>query len=116
MYLTKYGQVEHSYYLDVSFDGDRFLFNESKVEKIDLTDFKREEIASCCLPYHMAGHDDCQLIHATDTRFLWRIIFPQKCENRNCPIRDGFELFVEQDFLVNSCDGNGNEYKIATIH
>ena len=42
-----------SYYLDISFDGEQFLFNESKFENFDLADFTREEIASCCLPYQI---------------------------------------------------------------
>ena len=51
--LVKY--AGHSYYADVSFDGEQFLLNESKVEKF--YDFKRDEIlnAYCCLPYHMVG-------------------------------------------------------------
>ena len=118
MYRTGFG---YSCYLNVSFDGERFLFNESKVENmenIDLTDFNRKEIASCCLPYHMVtpkyytGFESyCQLINATDTRLLWKIESPRKCKNRNCPIREGFQLLVEQDFLINSREGNGNEYK-----
>ena len=99
---------DDSYYLDVSFDGERFLFNETKVEKVDHTDFTREEIASCCLPYHMVGEF---IINATETRLLWLIPSPRRCQNRNCPIREGFHLLVEQDFLINSRDGNGNEFK-----
>ena len=113
-----------SYSLAVSFDGERFLFNESKVEKfLKNSDFKHEESASC-LPYHMVENNMfycdhefyerdvyCQLLNATDTRLLWLIRSPRKCENRNCPIREGFYILVEQDFLVNSRDGNGNELK-----
>jgi len=55
MYRTERNDKgDDSYYLDVSFDGERFLFNETKVEKVDHTDFTREEIASSCLPYHMS--------------------------------------------------------------
>ena len=114
-----------SYYLHVSFDGERFLFNETKVEKVDHTDFTREEIASCCLPYHMvvdteyrhrynSSYRNCRLMNATDTRLLWSITMPEKCENRNCPIWPGSGLLrvkgyvlVKQDFLMNSRDGNG---------
>jgi len=110
MYRTEFGD---SYYLYLYFGGKRFLFNESKVQKINPTHFKREEIASCCLPYHMVGRNSefrqypyCQVINATDTRLLWLIESPRKCENRNCPIREGFHLLVEQDFLMNSREGN----------
>jgi len=96
-----------SYSLAASFDGERFLFNESKVDKFDLTDFKRAESASC-LPYHMVENNGspfniyCQLMNATDTKLLWLIRSPRKCENRNCPIQEGFYLLVEQDFLVST--------------
>ena len=57
--LGKDGRVKYagdSYYMDVAFDGEQFLLNESKVEKF--YEFKRDEIlnAYCCLPYHMVGH------------------------------------------------------------
>ena len=61
-----------SYYVYVSFDGERFLLNESKLEKAYLTDFTQEEISSCCLPYHMAAASYTSyywgLINATDVR------------------------------------------------
>jgi len=111
------------YYLDLSFDGERFLLNESKLEKFDLDDFTREEIASClpilhhCLPYHMDGKQfrsefPIRVMDATDTRLLWSIRFSKlDCENQNCPIRQGFRLYVEQDFLMNSRARSGNEFK-----
>ena len=106
MYQTYW---DDSYHLNVSFDGERFLFNETKVEKF-YVDFKREETTSCCLPYHMAGESQSKfhreyyypLMSATDTILLWRSRSPQECKNQNCPIRDGFYIFVEQDFLINS--------------
>jgi len=123
-----------SYYADVSFDGERFLLNESKVEKFE-TDFKSEEIASCCLPYHMVGNRSCyealfnsqwswypycQLLNATDTRLLWLIVRPEKCKNQNCPIQNcayDFDLLVEQDYLTLSRNGNfrGNKYKNSCV-
>jgi len=115
MYRTESnGNGTDSYHLDISFDAERFLFNESKLQKFDLNDFKWGEIASRCLPYHIGEYPHypyCELVNATDTRLLWRIRwgYAGTCEDRNCTVR--FNSFIEQDFIINSGDQNGNESK-----
>ena len=64
-----------------------------------------QDLARRVIPYHRIlwfliaspAFTHCQLINATDTRLLWRIESPRKCENKNCPIREDFHLLVEQD-------------------
>jgi len=65
------------------------------------------------------GHhmERAKLIGVADTRFLWKIDFGTKCsyisymkKTYDCPITKmsgGFVIFVEQDFLICSGEGQG---------
>jgi len=109
IYTTK-NDMTNLYATNVTYDGKHLIFNQFRQPLLrnifENTEFTGDETPPSCLAHHMGGPE---LIGVADTRFLW-IFYFITCKDEECPITktsEYFKIFVEQDFLICSGDGQG---------